>query len=67
MKEVEKAVRVAFEELHRKGKFSEQKAEEVVSPSKIKKEERSNGQNSSTFSDATIKSKNFSTISKKKF
>lgn len=68
MKEVEKAVRVAFEELHRKGKFSEQKAEEVSSPSKAKREERSAvGQNSSTFSDATIKSKNLSTISKKKF
>lgn len=73
MKEVEKAVRSAFEELHRKGKFSEDKQtiSTESSPSRAKKEEsairsKNTSNTSSTFSDATIKSKNFSIKTKRR-
>jgi hypothetical protein len=68
MKEVERAVRAAFEELHKKGSFNENKKEEG-SPSTVKKEESNASKvknNSSNFSDATIKSKNFSIKTKRR-
>lgn len=65
---MERAVRAAFEELHKKGSFNDNKKEED-SPSIVKKEEGNSSKmknNSSNFSDATIKSKNFSIKTKRR-